>query len=153
MLGKKMPAVPDMNMGTVDVRDVAAAHRLAATVPEAAGERFALWAQESSIQHWSRVLAREFAPLGYNVPTTRAPYPLLWLLSWFDKGIEVILPRVGAPKSDVDNSKVQRVLGLAFTEEEKSMVDAGYACLEHRLKGIEQTKEFKDYLGAKAAEE
>ena len=153
MLGKKMPAVPDMNMGTVDVRDVAAAHRLAATVPEAAGERFALWAQESSIQHWSRVLAREFAPLGYNVPTTRAPYPLLWLLSWFDKGIEVILPRVGAPKSDVDNSKVQRVLGLAFTEEEKSMVDAGYACLEHRLKGIEQTKEFKAYLGAKAAEE
>lgn len=51
----------------------------------------------------------------------------------------------------MDNNKVQRVLGLAFTEEEKSMVDAGYACLEHRLKGIEQTKEFKDYLAAKAA--
>ena len=153
LLARKMPAVPDMKIGTVDVRDVAAAHRLAATVPEAAGERFALWAQETSIQHWSRVLAKEFAPLGYKVPTTRAPYPLLWLLSWFDQAIAVILPRVGKSKSEVDNSKVQRVLGLTFTEEEKSMIDAGYACIEHRLKGIEQTKEYKDYLAAKTAEE
>lgn len=35
-----MPALPNMNMGLVSVHDVARAHLLAMTLPEAAGKRF-----------------------------------------------------------------------------------------------------------------
>ena len=42
MLDGGMPALPNMCVPVVDVRDVAAAHVLAMEAPEAAGERFLL---------------------------------------------------------------------------------------------------------------
>ena len=122
-----------MNMGTVDVRDVAGStfwpqrcQRPQANVslcgPKDLHSTLEQSAGEGICTAWDKV------------PTTRGCTLCFWLLSWFDQGIAVILPRVGKPKSEVDNSKVQRMLGLSFTEEEKSMIDAGYACIEHRLK-------------------
>ena len=40
MIGGKMPMIPDLSMGMIDVRDVARLHVAALTAENAAGKRF-----------------------------------------------------------------------------------------------------------------
>jgi dihydroflavonol-4-reductase len=75
----------DMSFGCVDVRDVALAHVRALEVREAAGQRFITVAKEYKMEAMAKALDAVFRPLGYNVPTGRLPYWLLWCVSWFDK--------------------------------------------------------------------
>jgi dihydroflavonol-4-reductase len=73
-----MPLCPNMGMGMVDVRDVAAAHIAAAYLPEASG-RHVLSGHNSSLLTMARLLSPKFPD--YPVPTRAVPKPLLWLLA------------------------------------------------------------------------
>ena len=45
--------------------------------------------------NYFQVLAKEFKPQGYNVPTGGAPKPLLWFMSHFDAKIKAVYPSLG----------------------------------------------------------
>ncbi|KAJ1389970.1 hypothetical protein B484DRAFT_409155, partial [Ochromonadaceae sp. CCMP2298] len=61
MLGE-MPALAHVTLGIVSVLDVARAHLLAMTVPEAAGKRFLLVNGNVTLKQMSNVLTKEFGP-------------------------------------------------------------------------------------------
>jgi len=103
--------VPDIRMGIVDVRDVAHAHVLAMTKPEAAGQRYLCSSVSSGVRPLVGILHNEFAPQGYKIPTTRLGYKMFWCISRFDKTLRPALQEIGKDKL-YDTSKVCPVLPL-----------------------------------------
>jgi dihydroflavonol-4-reductase len=64
-----VPAIPDISLAMVDVRDVASAHVTALTTPEAAGQRFICAEANHSMMEVAVILQRHLGPLGYKIPT------------------------------------------------------------------------------------
>jgi dihydroflavonol-4-reductase len=110
LISSKMPGVPNLNFGLVDVRDVAEAHYLAMTRREAAGHRFicntALW----SHQEIARAVHQHLAPRGVRVPTGLIPDWLVKCCGLFMPSLRFIAPRLGLRK-DLDSTLLQSLLG------------------------------------------
>ena len=86
MIQGKMPMVPDIAVGMVDVRDVAKVHVKAISVQEAVGQRFILASAEAipMLQ-----LAQILKDNGYNkVSTRKAPGFLLKFMALFNKDVK-----------------------------------------------------------------
>ncbi|NDG13902.1 MAG: NAD-dependent epimerase/dehydratase family protein [Betaproteobacteria bacterium] len=82
MINGKMPMLPDMSMGMVDVRDVARLHVKAMTADGAAGKRF-IAASAEPIE--MTTVAKVLKEAGYSrVSSRRAPTILLKIIGLFD---------------------------------------------------------------------
>jgi len=93
MIGGKMPMIPDMSMGMVDVRDVARLHVKAMTADSAAGKRFIAASAEPIEMATVASVLRE---AGYTkVPSRRAPTILLKFMALFDGEVRGMLPFIG----------------------------------------------------------
>jgi len=93
MINGKMPMLPDMSMGMVDVRDVARLHVKAMTADGAAGKRF-IAASAEPIE--MTTLARVLKEAGYSkVSSRRAPTILLKFIGLFDAEVRGMLPFIG----------------------------------------------------------
>lgn len=64
MMQGKMPMVPNVTFGCVDVRDVAQAHLKAMTLPEAVDKRFLLVSENKSFKEIAEALKKEFKTQG-----------------------------------------------------------------------------------------
>ncbi len=111
LLKRDIPAIPDMRILGVDVRDVALAHVAAMTAHGAAGQRFLLAPFEFAMRSVARLLADTFGPRGYRVPTMPLPTWIVPLLARFDPSLKAIIPYIGS-RVMVDNSPAERLLGL-----------------------------------------
>jgi len=131
LLERDMSMVPDVSMLMVDVRDVAKAHILALTKPEAAGKRHILSAAEHSYSFTdiARFLAKEFNSKGFNVPTKKAPKFLLWVASWFSKDVRGIYPYIGTPFK-ANTSRLRDVLGIEPRNIEESTVEMAHCVID-----------------------
>ena len=107
MITGKIPMIPDMAMGMVDVRDVAKLHVAAMTAKGAAGKRFiACTAEPVEMATVAQVLREA----GYKkAPSMKAPTFLLKFMSKFDPEAKGMLPFVGR-KASYDNSATFNVL-------------------------------------------
>lgn len=120
LLRREVPGVPDLHMLWVDVRDVAAAHVLALTKPEAAGRRFVCVAGETSMHEIATTLARRFPDK--RVPTRRVPDLVVRLVGLFDPTVRLVVPSLGKrPQAD---ASALRGLGWSPRPVEPSLVDA-----------------------------
>lgn len=132
LLSRAYPALPNLIFSCVDVRDVARAHILAMTNEQAAGKRFIVAPHVLPMPEIGSVLAGEFDPFGYNVPTTKLPYALLWVASFFDAQLKFILPGVGVAKS-FDNTPAEQILGLKWHDKNDSIKATGYSVIAQGL--------------------
>jgi len=130
LMVREMPACPELGFAPVDVRDVALAHRLAMERPEAAGNRYICAGEHVWVQDMAKVLAAEFNPRGYRVPTGRLPYWLMWIIARFDKAVRLALGYVGR-KEMVSSAKAQRELGWTMRPIEQTIVDTARTMIEH----------------------
>ena len=107
MITGKIPMIPDMAMGMVDVRDVAKLHVAAMTAKGAAGKRFiACTAEPVEMATVAQVLREA----GYKkAPSMQAPTFLLKFMSKFDPEAKGMLPFIGR-KASYDNSATFQVL-------------------------------------------
>ncbi len=131
LLKGKFPAAPKFNISIVDVRDVAAAHLLAMTVPAAAGERFIVSAQTVSIMDIASILRRNFPAYAGKMPRFTLPNWLARIAARFDASLKLIQPELGRD-ARISNAKAQRVLGWRPRSKEEavcataqSLIDAG----------------------------
>ena len=118
MIGGKMPMIPDVAMGMVDVRDVARLHVAAMTAAGAAGRRFIVaTAEPVSMAHFAEVLRAA----GYSkVPSRRAPNAAIKLMSLFDREARGMVPMLGK-KISYDNRATFDVLDWQPTPMETSI--------------------------------
>ncbi|MEI8027561.1 MAG: aldehyde reductase [Pseudomonadota bacterium] len=118
MIKGKLPMIPDVAMGMVDVRDVARLHVKAMTAPGAAGKRFiAATAEPVSMETLAQVLKKE----GYSkVPSIKAPSILLKFMGLFDREAKGMIPFLGQ-KAFFDNRATFEVLDWKPTPIENSL--------------------------------
>lgn len=134
LLSREMPAVPHIGFSVVDVRDVAIAHRLAMETSEAAGNRYILAGEHLWMGDMAAVLAAEFVPRGYQVPTRRLPYWLMWMIARFDKAIGLALSLVGQQQL-VTAGKAVAELGWGTRPAPQSITDSAESLLHYGVVG------------------
>jgi len=124
MIGGKMPMIPDMGFGMVDVRDVASLHVKAMTAAGAAGKRFiAATAEPVEMATIANVLKKA----GYTkVPSLRAPTFLLRMMSLFDREVKGMIPFIGK-KASFDNKATFEILDWKPTPIETSFTEMAAA--------------------------
>ncbi len=130
LLGRDMPAVPRIGFAVVDVRDIAIAHRLAMLTPAAAGNRYICAGGNTWMGEIAGMLAEEFGPRGYKVPTRPLPYWLMWTIARFDPTIKLALGLVNRQQL-VSAEKAGRELGWATRPIGESIVDTAESLLRY----------------------
>ena len=120
MIGGKMPMIPDVAMGMVDVRDVARLHVAALTAPQAAGQRFiAATSEPIEMVEVAAILRRA----GYSkVPSRKAPDVAVRLMSLFDRQARGLLPFLGK-RIAFDTSATSDILQWQPTPMEASFTE------------------------------
>lgn len=129
VLTADMPGIPDLAFGSVDVRDVAAAHILAFEKPNTDGKRYIL---VEGTHHWKvmlKMLEGEFAKYGYKFPSMSVGSFLLRIVSWFDSEVKSILPLVGR-EIRFDNKPSIEELGINYIGVNKSLIDMAYKMIK-----------------------
>jgi dihydroflavonol-4-reductase len=104
-----IPAIPDISLAMVDVRDVASAHVSALTTPEAAGQRFICAEANHSMMEVAVILKRHLGPLGYKIPTKRLPSIAIRVMALFDSTVRLAMNDLGTSQS-VSNERIRAVL-------------------------------------------
>ena len=132
LMAREMPACPEIGFAPVDVRDVASAHRLAMERPEAAGNRYICAGEHLWVQDLAKILAAEFNPRGYRIPTGKLPYWLMWIIARFDKAVNLALTFVGR-KELVSAAKAQRELGWSMRPIKETIIDTGRTMIEQGI--------------------
>ena len=129
LLTRDVPASPKMGFSVVDVRDLATAHRLALETPSAAGNRYIVAGEHLWMREVAALLAEEFNPRGYRVPTGSLPTWLLRVLARFDPSVRPALDLVGRRES-VSADKARRELGWTGRPARESILDTAYSLIE-----------------------
>jgi dihydroflavonol-4-reductase len=124
MIAGKVPMIPDVAMGMIDVRDVARLHVKALTAPGVAGKRF-IAASAEPVE--MATLASVLKSAGYNkVPSRRAPSFLLRFMGLFDREARGMVPFLGK-KAAFDNRATFELLGWKPTPIESSFKEMAQA--------------------------
>jgi len=129
LMTRDLPASPKMGFAVVDVRDVAVAHRLALETPEAAGNRYILAGEHVWMREMAAMLAAEFNPRGYRVPTGALPTWLLRVIALFDPSVRLALDFVGR-RELVSADKARRELGWTMRPVRDSVLDTANSLIE-----------------------
>lgn len=124
MIAGKVPMIPDVAMGMIDVRDVARLHVKALTAPGAAGKRF-IAATAEPVE--MATLASVLRSAGYGkVPSRRAPSFLLRFMGLFDREARGMMPFLGK-KAAFDNRATFELLEWKPTPIETSFKEMAQA--------------------------
>ncbi|MBN0048065.1 NAD-dependent epimerase/dehydratase family protein [Streptomyces actuosus] len=111
ILDGAMPGYPDLWIPIVDVRDVARAHVLAMTTPEAAGQRFLVTGGPAMpMKQIGAVLRADLHDAARHVPVRSLPSAVVRLVSLFDKELRTLVPDLGFARRTT-SAKARRVLG------------------------------------------
>jgi dihydroflavonol-4-reductase len=120
LLAGKMPMIPDIAMGMVDVRDVARLEVAALTAPSAPGHRF-IAASASPVAFTQ--IAQVLRGAGYDkVPTRKAPNLAIKLMALFDAQARAVVPQLGV-RIGFDTRDTTDLLGWSPTPIENTLVD------------------------------
>ncbi|MFJ4656731.1 NAD-dependent epimerase/dehydratase family protein [Nocardia sp. NPDC088792] len=127
LLDAGMPGVPRLNFATVDVRDVALAHRLAMETPAAAGNRYIAAGEQISFPEIARILATR-----YRVPTRALPDWLVRLVARFDATARTAALYLGREER-VSAAKARRELGWTQRPVEETLFDTAESLIRFGL--------------------
>ncbi|MFF1878177.1 SDR family oxidoreductase [Leifsonia sp. NPDC058230] len=126
----RLPRVPRVSFGIVDVRDVATLHRLAMTHPDAAGERFlALSGDPISAQELALLIRGHLGPSGKRISTKLIPDWVLRTLAPFSRSVRNNVGDMGVVRRGTAE-KARRILGWTPIPRDEAIlatVDSLYA--------------------------
>ena len=125
----EIPGLPEIHFEIVSVFDVARAHLLAMTHPEAAGKRFIANSGAISLPDMANMLNQEFRQYGYRATTMRVPNFILYTLAFFgDKIAQGAKPLLGF-KRNIVPVNTRGILGLELKEDLNIIKDMTYAAI------------------------
>ena len=132
MMRGRLPLIPDIAFGIVDVRDVALAHVRAMTAPEAAGRRFILSGGLLSLSDIARIIRAAYPALSWKLPLATLPKWVIIAAAIGSSSAAQILPEVGPLKHlDVDPAKT--ILRVVFRSPETAVEALAASLFSHRL--------------------
>lgn len=120
MIKGRLPAVPDITLGIVDVRDVARAHLQAMTVPDAAGRRFILCGGSLSMREIGQAIALADPSAGSRMPKLILPDFLVRTVAIFAAQARAAVPELGRRKI-LATEAAEQTLGIDFRLPEEAV--------------------------------
>ena len=133
MLDGAMPGFPNIFIPIVDVRDVASAHILAMTTPDAAGQRFLISSGPvMALKQIGGILTSNLGDAAKNVPTRSIPSLVVRVAALFSPQFRPTVPDLGYRKR-ISNEKARRVLGWEPRPSEGAIVAAGESMVRKGL--------------------
>ncbi|MBQ4830453.1 aldehyde reductase [Alteromonas sp. MMG017] len=133
LLNKKIPAVPNVHFGIVDVRDVADIHIKAMSNEKAKGERFLLTGDSSiSLPEIAQILHSHENKFSTQVTTKVLPNWLVKLLSIFKPELKNVASQVGKIKI-LSNKKVKNTFNWTPINKEKIIKDTAESLIEYGI--------------------
>ncbi|MFT3889723.1 MAG: aldehyde reductase [Arachnia sp.] len=124
MLRGDMPAVPHVFLPIVDVRDVARAHVLAMTAPEAAGQRFLISNGPAiELKDIGATIRAALGEAARKVPTRALPNIVVRAAAPFSRQLRDVVPDLGYARK-TSNDKARRLLGWVPRGVEETIVAA-----------------------------
>jgi dihydroflavonol-4-reductase len=128
LLRRDVPASPRMAFAVTDVRDVAAAHRLAMESPAAAGNRYLCTGENM----WMRDIARVLATRYDKIPTGQLPDLAVKAAGLFDPAVRLAVNYLG-PLERASSDKAFRELGWSRRPPADTILDAADSLVEFGL--------------------
>lgn len=118
----RLPRLPNVSFGIVDVRDVADLHLLAMTRPEAAGQRFlAIAGEVMSAREVALLIRGHLGDAGARITTKTMPDGVLRALAPFSRAVRGSLPDLGAVRR-ASAAKAETVLGWSPRPREEAVL-------------------------------
>jgi len=115
IMERAVPAIPNIRIAPVDVRDVASAHVKAMTAADASGQRFICAISSHAFRDIALILSNHLQGQGFKIPTAKLPSFILPVFAIWDKQVRIILPEVDQAL-EIDNDKITSVLGMQFRD-------------------------------------
>ena len=135
LLKGRVPGLPNVSFGMVDVRDVADLHVRAMTDPAARGERFLAVADGIlTVPQVARILRDRLGDVARRVPTRTLPDWIVRLASAVDPSLSEVARQLGQHR-EVSNAKARRMLGWAPRSNEELLVATAESLVELGLAG------------------
>ncbi|OBR54719.1 SDR family oxidoreductase [Paraburkholderia tropica] len=135
LLKGEMPAVPNLFIPIVDVRDVAQAHVLAMTHAEAAGERFLISNGPAlALREIGAIIRAALGEQAKRVPTRVLPGLVVRLLALFRPELRSFVPDLGYAKKTA-NDKARQLLGWNPRDPREAIVAAAQTMVRQGLAG------------------
>lgn len=122
MLNGELPGLPRIGFGICDVRDIAAAHVAAMTLPGMAGERFLCAGDYLWLADVAAILKSRLADAAKRVPTLKLPDFLVRVAALFDAEIRLVMPELGRARIP-DAAHARAVLGWNPRPAAETIVD------------------------------
>lgn len=122
MLAGETPAIPPLNLAFTDVRDLAAAHRLALEIPEAKGNRYICANGQQTLTGIAAILKEEYGPRGYKITTRPLPAWILRVAAPFSGEVKLAADMLGI-QPNVTSEKAIRELGWAPRSVRESVLE------------------------------
>ncbi|MGO4617497.1 SDR family oxidoreductase [Nocardia sp. 2YAB30] len=132
LLARDMPGSPRVGWATVDVRDLAVAHRLALETPAAAGNRYICAGEHLWMGEIAHILADEFDPRGFRVPTRQLPNWVVRAVAVFDRGVRLTLPTLGRTER-LSADKARRELGWTMRPVRGTVLDTAESLVQYGI--------------------
>ena len=142
ILGNKVIGLPNVTLGLVDVRDVAAAHIAAIEKLEAPGNRYLLVAEALTFQQIAWIVSAEFKPQGYKVPTKVLPKAAYWMESWVDSSARSMYKAIDKSLK-WNNEKMKRELGIVPRPVYETIIDAFYNLIDYGI--VKKTQGYRGH--------
>lgn len=133
LLSGGMPALPRIFLPIVDVRDVAAAHILAMTDPEAAGQRFLLSSGPVlALADIAETIRAAVGSAGDRVPTQTIPDDVLRTAAQSNPALASTALDLGYQKQ-LTNEKARRILGWTPRDPHEAIAAAAQSMVDKNL--------------------
>lgn len=133
MLDGKMPGIPRIYFGVVDVRDVVDIHLRAMTSPKAAGERFiAVSGPPMGMLQVAKAIRAQLGAAAEKVPAKQVPDWLLRITALFSARAKQVVPDLGKIRA-ASNQKARMVLGWSPRSGEDAVVASAESLLKLAL--------------------
>lgn len=130
MLNGSVPAMPNIHMALVDVRDVAAAHLAAMTSLDAGGRRFPMAERTMAFRDAADVLRPNYP--NRRIPRLSMPDWLVRLYGLFDSDVRALAGELSVVKI-MDSSAVIALLGRALIPVPDAILATARSLVEHKL--------------------
>ena len=128
LIDGRMPLIPRIGLNIVDVRDVARAHILAMTMPEAAGQRFIANGDFMWMKEVADTLRAELGAHGVDVPRRQLPDFVVNIGAAFSPTLRTLKPLLGRSHR-FSSAKIRRVLGWSSRPASETVVDCARSLL------------------------
>ena len=123
LLDGALPGLPRFGFPVCDVRDIAAAHLAAMTLPNMAGERFLCAGDFLWMADIAAILKSRLADKAKRVPTMKLPDFVVRLSALFDPAVRMVLPELGRERI-CDSSHARERIGWNPRPAAETIVDA-----------------------------